>query len=274
VIEMADKSCDCSKDGKCSFDAGPLAMALIVAAVLFSSAFYFAPSKATALLPSSEEQRRLISVSADSSQEIEPDKVEVSLSVVSRGADPAAIQEENDAKIRQIRSALIGLGVPEANIKTIGYSLDRWMEYNKTQEKYDDLGYQLSNSIRVVSYNVSNAGAIVKSSVQNGANDVSGIQFSLADATQKKLYGTLLQNAASTAKGKAEGMASAAGVKIEALSQMTEGYSYAPQPMANYDYRTMAMEAKAGGAVPSDVAISPGMMKVSASVSATYVVSG
>lgn len=244
-------------------------MALIVAAILFSSAFYFAPGKQSVL--AQQNQQHLLSVSADSSREVAPDKVEMTFSVVSRGTDPTAIQAENDAKLRQITSSIAALGVPSENIKTVGYSLDRWTEYNKTQEKYVDMGYQLSNSLRVVSYDVSQAGKIVKGAVQNGANDISGIQFSLADSTQKKLYNSLLQDAAASAKGKADAMASSAGVRIASLSSMSEGYNYV-QPMANYNYRDMALEAKAGAA--PEVSISAGLVKVVATVNAQYEIAG
>ncbi|MCX6769285.1 MAG: SIMPL domain-containing protein [Candidatus Micrarchaeota archaeon] len=259
---------------KYSLDTGPIALAIMVAAILFSSAFYFAPAKAQAqLLPSDNSFNQLqhtISVSADSSQEVAPDKVEITFSVVSRGPDSSLLQTENDAKLRQIKEKMIALGVPEANIKTVGYSLDRWSEYNKTQEQYVDLGYQLQNTLRVVSYDTSKAGNIVKDAVQNGANDVSGIQFSLSDAAQKELYGTLLKKAVSEAKAKATSMASSAGVSIVSLGQMSEGYSYVA-PMANYAYKGVADSA--AGSAP-EVSISAGLVKVTASVSASYEVSG
>lgn len=252
-----------------SFDTGPIAMALIVAAILFSAAFFFAPSKQQ-LIQQQNPQQHMLSVSADASKEVAPDKVEITFAVVSRGADPAAVQLDNDAKLRQVKSTLIALGVPEANIKTVGYSLDRWSEYNKTLETYVDRGYQLSNSLRVVSYNVSLAGKIVNGAVANGANDVSGINFMLADATQKSLYNSLLQDAAASAKGKADAMASAAGVKIASLSSMSEGYSYV-QPMANYNFK----DSVASGAAPApEVSISAGLVKVTATVNAQYELAG
>jgi len=245
-----------------------MAFAVVIAALLFSGAFYFSPSKTT--FTQSQPDSHMLSVSADANQEITPDKVEVTLSVVSKGKDPATIQTENDAKLRQIKENLMLLGVPEANIKTVGYSLDRWQEYNKSREAYDDMGYKLSNSIRVVSYDVSIAGAIVKTSVLNGANDVSGISFGLSDKLRESTYRSLLQIAASQAKDKATTMAKAAGVSLLGLDSMNEGYSYV-EPMANYNYKSDSISM---GAAASDVSISAGMVKVSASVSATYGIAG
>ena len=253
-----------------SFDTGPIAMALIMAAILFSAAFYFAPVKQQ-LLQQQAPQQHVLSVSADASKEVTPDKVETVFSVVSRGQDPTAIQTENDAKIQQITSAMTALGIPAENIKTVGYSLDRWTEYNDTQKKYVDLGYQLTSTLRVVSYDVSQAGKMVKGAVSNGANDVSGITFSLADSTQKKLYNSLLQDAAASAKGKADAMANAAGTQVKSLYSMSEGYNYVA-PVANYDYRAMGVDSKAGAA--PEVAISAGLVKVSATVNAQYEIAG
>ena len=250
-------------------DVTPMAFAVVIAALLFSGALYYSPSKTT-FIQSQPDQQHMLSVSADANQEIAPDKVEIILSVVSRGQDPAAIQTENDAKLRTIKENLVLLGVPEANIKTVGYSLDRWQEYNKTLETYVDRGYQLSNSLRVVSYDVSNAGAIVKTAVKNGANEVSGINFGLSDRLRDSTYNALLQTAASQAKGKALSMAKAADVALSGLNSMNEGYSYVA-PMANYNYKS---DSLSGGAAAPDVSISAGLVKVSASVSATYGIAG
>ena len=245
-----------------------MAFAVVIAALLFSGAYYYSPSK-TSFVQSQPDQQHMLSVSADANQEIAPDKVEIIFAVVSRGEDPAAIQADNDAKLRVIKDNLVLLGVPEANIKTVGYSLDRWQEYNKTSEVYDDKGYQLSNSLRVVSYDVTNAGAIVKTAVKNGANEVSGINFGLSDKLKESTYALLLQAASSQAKDKAQTMAKAAGVTLLGLDSMNEGYSYV-EPMANVNYKSVG----SGIAPAPDVSISAGLVKVSATVSASYGIAG
>ncbi|MFA6214066.1 MAG: SIMPL domain-containing protein [Candidatus Micrarchaeia archaeon] len=248
---------------------GPLALAIIVAAILFSAAYYYSPAKAAAA-SSLELQPRLLHVSSDASQEVAPDKVEVTLAVVSRGMDPAEVQSDNDARLRQIKSTLISLGVPEANIKTVGYSLDRYQEYNKSLEAYVDMGYRLSNSLRVVSYDVLLAGKIVKGAVDSGANEVTGISFGLSDASKKTAYGALLRSAASSAKEKAQAMASSAGVSILGLYSMNEGYNYV-EPMANYNYKDAASSS---GAPAPEVSISAGLVRITASVGASYEIAG
>ncbi|MDE1798219.1 MAG: SIMPL domain-containing protein, partial [Candidatus Micrarchaeota archaeon] len=209
------------------------------------------------------------SVSAEASADVNPDKAELVFGVVSRGTDPAAIQADNDASVRNIINAVQAMGVPAGNIKTVGYSLDRWTEWNDTLRTSVDMGYVLTNQVRVVTYNVSQAGGILKAAVSGGANSVDSVSFGLSDALQQKTYNGLLGTAAGQADDKAKAMASAAGVSLGKLQYMNEGYSYA-QPLSNYNYRSMA--AGASAAAPMPATVTPGLAKVTADVTASYAV--
>ncbi|MFA5930295.1 MAG: SIMPL domain-containing protein [Candidatus Micrarchaeia archaeon] len=260
-----------------SHEYGPIAFAIMVAALIFSAAFYFSPPKASISYSPAEsfnysltkfstlaDQPRLIYASAEASKDVEPDKAEVVLSVVSNGTDPAAIQIENDARTRKVKVAVLALGVPEANIKTVGYDLQRRYEYNKTSNSYETTGYILTNSMHVTSYDVSLAGKIVKSAVSEGANEVTSISFGLTDPARKAAYSQLLSQASQEAKDKAGIMASATGVKIIALNTMSEGYSISQVLTSYRDAVSGALPA------PQDVSISAGLVKVTATVNAGY----
>lgn len=247
-----------------------MAFALLLGLLALSAALYFAPQKECAgFVPqdaSANGERNLLYVNSQASDEVSPDKVEIILSVVSRGEDPVKLQAENDAKIRAIQSSLISIGVLEGNIKTVGYSLDKWSEWNKTSEQVEDRGYVITNTLRAVSYDTSIAGKIVKSSVTSGANDVQSINFMLSDDLRNEVYSRLLKEACAGAKEKAQSMASASGVGIKALASLNEGYSYV-EPVSNSAYYAKEMSA---GSYDGEISISSGKAKVSASVSATY----
>ncbi|MFA6907393.1 MAG: SIMPL domain-containing protein [Candidatus Micrarchaeia archaeon] len=262
-----------------SQEYGAVAFAIMVAAVIFSAAFYFAPPKTAQDITYSPAESfnysltkfstladspRLIYASAEASKDVEPDKADIVLSVVSKGEDPSAIQAENDARTRKVKAAILALGVPEANIKTVGYELNRMAEYNKTTQAYETTGYRLANSMHVTSYDVSLAGRIVKTAVSEGANEVTSVSFGLTDAARKATYATLLAQASLEAKDKAGLMASATGVKIIGLSTMSEGYSIAAVLSSYKDAVTGAMPP------PQDVSISAGLIKVTATVNVGY----
>ena len=253
---------------------GIMALAIIAASVIFSAAFYFSPSKAPDSFNSFNysmskfstlaDSPRLLYASAEASKDVEPDKADIVLSVVSNGTDPAAIQVENDARTRKVKAAMLAIGVPEANIKTVGYALDRRYEYNKTKEAYETTGYTLTNSMHVTSYDVSLAGKIVKGAVSEGANEVTSISFGLTDSARKAAYSELLKQASLEAKDKASVMASATGVSIVGLNTMSEGYSIAAVLSSYKD--------AISGAAPAyqDISLSAGLVKVTATVNAGY----
>lgn len=252
-------------DGK-AYSSGlmPIAIAIVIAAAIFSSAFYFAAGKTA--LQSSEPKVRTISVSADAMREVAPNKAEITFAVYTRGLDPEGIQAENNEKMKKISEAIKALGIPPENIKTIGYTLDRYSEYNGSV--YVEKGYQLTNTLRVITYDVTQAGKIVGLAVQNGANEVLGITFGISDEEKKRLYGLILQEAASSAKSKAEAMASSAGAKITGLVSMSEQYSYYPPIVSNYRFGIEQTAAK------GDVEINSGLIKIAAIVQAQYEVAG
>ena len=260
-----------------------LALAIIASAAIFSAAFYFSPSKAAQSISYSPaeslnytlnyslskisniaNQPRLLYASAEASSNVEPDMAEIVLSVVSNGTDPASIQAENDARTRTVKAAMLAIGVPEANIKTVGYELNRLSEYNDTSKAYETRGYRLANSMHVTSYDVSLAGKIVKSAVSGGANEVTSVSFGLTDTARKAAYAKLLTQASMEAKEKAGIMASAAGVNIIGLNTMSEGYSIT-QVLSNY-------KNDISGIAPAyqDVSMSAGLVKVTATVNAGY----
>jgi uncharacterized protein YggE len=262
-------------DRNSSNEYGPIALALIVAAIIFSAAFYFSPPKASSdsfnsfnysmsKFSTIADSPRLLYASAEASSDVEPDKADIVLSVVSNGTDPAAIQIENDARTRKVKSAMLSIGVPEANIKTVGYALERRYEYNQISNSYVNTGYRLTNSMHVTSYDVSLAGKIVKGAVAEGANEVTSISFGLTDSARKAAYSELLKKASLEAKDKASVMASATGVSIVGLSTMSEGYSIAQVLTSYKDAVSGVMPA------PQDISLSAGLVKVTATVNAGY----
>lgn len=253
----------------------PMAFALVLAAGLLAFGLYSGLGHLAKLVGDSEGRTltvntspnpvlNIITVSAEASKDVNPDKAEMVFAVTNRGADPAQLQGDNDRTVNAIIASIRAMGVPAENIKTVGYSLDRWVEWNQSKQESVEKGYILTNRIRVVTYDVPQAGAILKAAVNNGANDVESVAFGLSDRLQKSTYEELLRTAAGQAGDKARAMASAAGVRVKRLGSMNEGYAYV-QPLSNYNYKDAAM---AGAPMPA--ALTPGLAKVTATVGASY----
>lgn len=237
-----------------------------VIAAVASSAVLLNSNKQITVNTNSAADVKSIAVSGQSQDFFTPDRADISFTVDTRGQDPSAIQSQNDAVMVKIIGSLKQLGISDANIKTVTYNLQRWTEYDPETDKSVDKGYELFNTVRVTTYDTSMAGKIAGLVVQNGANTVDGISFSLSDESMKKAYGQLLKKAIAEVKQKAQEMASAAGTNIVALSTLSESRNVVP---VNYQFESLAPMAKI-----SSVAVNSGTVTVSASVSAVYEISG
>jgi len=247
----------------------PMAIGLLLAAIILSYGIYaglssLSTSKTNVVNNTLYPQMQTISVSAVANQEVTPDKAELVFSVQTQGSDPTQIQVQNDKYMNMIINAEKALGVPANQIKTTGYSLQKWTEYNDTLKTYMDKGYILTNQLSVTTYQTNQTGYILKAAVSNGANDVSSVSFSLSDALQNQVYNTLLGQAATQANAKAQAMASAASVSVKKLDSMSEGYQ-------TISYQKTYSQS-GGISVPSaaPAVVTPGMVTVSATVSAVY----
>ena len=83
------------------------------------------------------------------------------------------------------------------------------------------VGYQVSNEVRVTVRDIGKSGALLDQVVTAGANQISGIQFDVADP--QAAADEALRKAIADARRKAELMAAAAGVRIVRILDISGG---------------------------------------------------
>src|SRR5437016_3125217 len=119
-----------------------------------------------------------VSVTGDSIVQAQPDTAILTISVVSQAKLALAAQQDNanksDAVVRALKSAA-GTG---AEIKTSGYSLQPTRVYKEGQPP-TITGYEARNTVTVIMSDLTRVGAVIDATAQAGANDVSGISFTL-----------------------------------------------------------------------------------------------
>src|SRR5690606_20881763 len=86
-------------------------------------------------------------------------------------------QKENTNATTNIVEALLQLGIPKENIQTTQYSID--IQYDFEDGKQIFRGYKVTHLLQVTVENIEQTGLIVDTAVNNGANTVSNIQFTL-----------------------------------------------------------------------------------------------
>ena len=186
----------------------------------------------------------------------EPDIAVLDLGVDILNEELAAASDEASRVVEQVRRALTDAGVEERDIRTAYLSVYR-------EERYDNPDaaprYRVSNSLNVTVRDVTQAGSLLATGLEAGANTVGGIRYTFDNP--KALESQARERAVQAAREKAEQLAELAGVTLGPVLMMSDASEpAAPRPTAaRFD---TSFEADASSSVP----VSGGQLSVSARV--------
>jgi uncharacterized protein YggE len=181
-----------------------------------------------------------------------PDRAQLSFGVVSDAKTASAALRANAAEARKVIAAIKAQGIDAADIGTEQVSLSP----RYTQNGEGITGYTATNSVGVTLRNLDKTGGVIDAAVDAGANQVSGPNLVRSD--QSALYRTALRAAIADARAKAQTIASASGLHLRRITDVSENGG--PTPIAD--------TAKVG--VAPSTPIEPGTQLVQATVTVTF----
>lgn len=192
-----------------------------------------------------------------------PDLATVRLGAQAQGADASSAQSKVNVVLQAALGRIKALGIPEKRIRTENLSL---YPIYQDQKPGDDnppriTGYRASNVLAVEVENLTLVGRVIDTGLAAGINNVEGVSFDLKNDDAARAEA--LENAVTQARGKAETLARALGMRLDGVLEVTEGGFDVrpPQPM----YARMAMSS-----MKADTPVQPGEVGVSASVTLRY----
>lgn len=223
--------------------AGKRATLAVVSALLAS------PAMAQTSPPS-------ISVTGEATISVAPDLAQIDGGVTNDAKTAREASETNSKAMGVVLLALKSVGIPEKDFQTSQLSLQPQYALNKSGPS-PVTGFRASNRVTVTVRDVAKVGSVIDTLVTNGANDIGGISFIVAQAS--KLLDDARPKAIADARRKAEIYAQAAGVTLGAPLSISEESSSGPMT-----FRKMS----AGLASPAPVA--PGEETLRISISMSY----
>lgn len=246
---------------------GMFIVAIILVAILAVAAFSAGTlsSQRVVVTNDSAPNIKTMSVSGSVTKMVTPDKVDITLAVKTLDKSAQKSQSDNAVIADKVRQALAKLGIAASEIKTVSYSVNEDFDWNNITKKSDSIGYRTINQIQVTLTDTTMAGKVVDASVSAGANKVSGITFGLSKAKELEVRKTALSEASSTAKAKADSIASGLGITIGNVYSVSESsFYYAPSNYTNYAVKDVAS--------PENVTtpITAGDVEVNATVSVSF----
>ncbi len=205
-------------------------------------------------LPTAALAERSITVTGEATVSVAPDNANIRLGVTSQGKNAREASEANARQMTNVLAAIKEAGVADRDVQTSRLSLQPQYEQGKAGPARL-LGFQVTNQVTIRIREIDKFPGILDRAIAAGANEMSGIEFVVSE--QSKLLDQARDDAVTDARRKAELYAKAAGVKLGAVTSITEEGSSPPRPV---------VQAMRASAVP----VAPGEQLLRAAISVTF----
>jgi uncharacterized protein YggE len=205
------------------------------------------------------QPQRTFSVTGEGKEVVIPNIAEIRIGVVTQGKNLADLQNSNTEKVNKIINFLKEQGIDSKDIKTENYSITPNYDYKISP--YQIVGYTINQNLLVKVRDLNKIGQILERAVQDGANNVSGPNFTV-DEPEVYLE-KAREKAIQSAKEKAQKIAQTAGFRLGKIVSINESPESVPIPFYSLGLSEKAMPAS----VPQ---IEPGSREIKASISITY----
>ena len=174
-------------------------------------------------------QRPFVLAMGNATVSVQPDEARVQFSVVTQATTASAAASQNADQVTAVLAALRSVLGPNAELKTLSYSLSPNYSNPRDGTQPVIIGYTASNTVEARLSDLSLIGRTIDTGIQAGANRVQGLQFGLKDDQPVRLQA--LKLATVEAKAHADAMASGLGLKTGAPIAIQEGSTVSIQPL-------------------------------------------
>ena len=193
-----------------------------------------------------------------------PDVANINVGVETQAASVQQAVDDNKAKMTKLLDALKSLGIADKDIRTSNYGV--YTQQQPSPEGKSGAGptsYHVNNQVNVIVRDVAKLGDVLDKVVAAGANNIYGVNFSVADTS--KLEDDARAKAIADAKDRAASLAQLAGVTLGDVVNVSEVIG---GPVPVYSVMDSAKTGLGGGGAP----IQPGELEVNMSVQVTFAI--
>ncbi len=238
---------------------------LLVVAILAGAAFLRPQTVQIVNQPDGEHS---LAVTGQGKIEAKPDTATVTLGITHK----AKTAREAQVRVSEVANAIIKLakakGIPEEKIRTQGVNLHPDYYYGPNQPPTLS-GYNASSSVSISTGDIANLGGLIDEAVGAGANQVTGITFSLKD--REKYKQEAINKAVDDARRKAEEAAKKLGSSLAGVKRVHVSEAGGPEPVYRQaGHEKMMMDPRSAAGVP--VEVMPGTVDLIVSVQVEFLI--
>ena len=199
------------KERKSDYDLNMLRRTLFLALLL------------SAVLAAQTSGNRTVQANGSATLSANPDQAQIDVGVVTVGATAQDSAQQNATQTTAVLNAVKAILGANGTIQTVSYYVQP--RYTNTTPPTIN-GYTTSNTVRVVTIDLTIIGKLIDAANQAGANSVSSLSFGLQDP--EPLVQQALTQATKQALAHANAIASGLGTKVASVISAQEGSSYTP----------------------------------------------
>lgn len=156
-----------------------------------------------------------------------PNQATLTAGVSTLSPTAQAALQGNSAIMQKLLAALKALNIPDKNIQTTQLSVYPQMQYDEGQPP-KVTSYQASNQVSIQVDQLDQLGPVIDALVTQGANNIQGPQFNVANKDQ--LLSQARQLAVQNARQQAQEYAQALGMKVKRVVSVGQSTQLSPQP--------------------------------------------
>jgi len=204
------------------------------------------------------EERPALFVSADAEVQVAPDRAHLTVAVETRGRTSQQAGAENARIQTAVLDALRRQGIESAQLQTRAVQVTPEYQYPREGGRPTVTGYVARNEVAVEVRDLTRIGGLIDAALAQGATNVAGPHFSLSnpDSSRREALDLAVRKAMADARV----MATAAGVRVGRVLELSSDASAVPAPEVSF----ARMRVAASDAAPTPV--ESGLITVRSSV--------
>jgi len=191
---------------------------------------------------------RTVTVSATGEASATADIATIHVSVEAEAADANTARGQVADDAEAVRQALLDAGVSDDDIQTTQYAIHPQYDRN-SDGKPTVTSYRAIHAYEVTVQNPDDAGSMIDTAVQAGADRVNSVRFGLSESAREELREQAIEDAMGNARSDAQAVATAGDVSLGPVHSAS--VSSQPQYFGGVEYALSAGDA-AGGSTQLD----------------------
>ncbi len=232
---------------------------------------------AATMCGAADQPPNLLHISGEATIYVKPDNVRVHVGVRSISSELSAARQNNAETFDRVLKAIAALKYEDMTMKSVGFDVSTIVEDKNSRDLIPPkiIGYQVKNELTIRVTNAPpeelsrRAATIIDTAVQNGANEVGGLEIFVKDQAKYKEEAMLA--AAKDARRKAHALAATLDLRLVGFTNVSvqDVGQYAPR--RQMQMMNVAGSGAGGGAT---TAIEAGLVQITARVSVTCEIAG